>query len=160
MRLVYSIAIILMLSSNAILASNDIERLDAAFKIYEKKYKQVFEEKAPEIAKLLPKISLDNEFEKALQCFLNELEASQGRQGVEKYLNDYEVFVQQNFTSVRQLTGAPTGLPVEQAMQTNKACGITALSLKRMQDSGYNKIYSDPKLLEQLTELFSAPEPS
>lgn len=155
MRFTILITTAFVLFSSSVFAKSDIDRLTAAFKVFEKKYTAIYEAKAPDLVELLPKTLLDDEYGAALQCFLDKLESDQGREGVEKYLSGYEAFVEQDLVSLKQIGDAPQGFETNKLLKVNKQCGILELTQKRMKESGYDKIYSDPELLKQLSDLFS-----
>lgn len=143
---------LLTLSFSAI-ASSQLDRLQEAQQTLAAKAKAHASKQAPRVAALMPDMSWDAEYRAAMQCYLNQVESRHGASAVSQYLSDLEAFVAQDFTSFSALNKAPSGLNDDEMFPVSTECGVIEISKKRMQESGYNAIFSDPELMQELTKL-------
>lgn len=114
------------------------------------------QEKAPNIAKLFPDLSWDSDFRKAMACYLSELKAEKGAAAVESYITQIEQFSTRTFTSLTDIIDTPSGFEkTAKMLEVSKKCGMLEVSQRRMEESGYNKIFSDPELMKEFSSLYS-----
>ncbi|GHA07869.1 hypothetical protein GCM10008090_17120 [Arenicella chitinivorans] len=134
-------------------ADSQLDRLESATTTISDKTRALFEAQAPELAELLPDPTWDAPMRDAMSCYLGEIERIVGKEAAEKYLDEYEAFAQREFNDLKTLLDAPAPLPDREMLQANDTCGVIELSQKRMEESGYTKVFSDPDLMKKLTEL-------
>ncbi|EPX81482.1 hypothetical protein [Litoreibacter arenae] len=143
------LAALFALPASALLADN-LERLEAASELGGQQLSTFLLSRAPELEPNLPSWEWDDTYRQAGRCFLDNLETSQGADGVERYLSVIETYAARPITSLDQTAEQPPEMmapPVMAAMQT---CGVQQEVMKRMTESGLMGAMMNPETMSKL----------
>lgn len=132
------------------LMANDLARLEEATEATARQLNAFFVSRVPDLAPTIPSVEWDARFRNAGRCFLNEMRAAHGPEGVEAYLNDLENWSQTKITSMSQLGRMPARLRSDVAQSAARICKTVELATFRMHQSGMLEVLKDPAVIEKL----------
>ena len=135
MRVFTTALFALGLSAVPALADN-LTRLEAATEQGGAQLSQFLLSRAPELEPNLPNWEWDDTYRSAGGCFLDNLQASQGGDYVERYLAALEGYAAQPITSLEQTGSQPPEMMAPPVMAAMQGCGIQQIVMQRMTESG------------------------
>ena len=144
--------VVLLLAMSMPAGASDVGRLEGMAVDFGEKVNAFALARAPELEGSLPDWSWDGPLRRSAGCFLSELSASRGSNGVAQFLDLVENWVNKPIKSIHQFEAAPTALRSTDVVAALESCGSLELMLKRVFESGALEVLMKPGVSEKLLD--------
>jgi len=122
-------------------AQTELEQFEEIAEAMSTKMNQIFLSKDPSLKSVLPAVEWDDEFRSAAECALDKYRSEGGDDFVAQMLKNGKQFVSTEITEFEDIEKAldfmPDGISDQRQIEISQECGLTQLTLKRMEDSGF-----------------------
>jgi len=121
-------------------AQTELEEFEELAETMSTKMNQIFVAQQPALADVLPDVEWDEEFRTAGRCMLKAYRAEGGDEFVSEMLSKGREFAETELKDFSDFQKAadfmPDGISDQRQIDISQECGMTALTIKRMEESG------------------------
>ena len=128
-------------------AQTELEEFEEIAETMSAKMNQIFVTQRPALVDVLPDVEWDEEFRTAGRCMLKAYRAEGGDEFVTEMLLKGREFAETELNDFSDFQKAadfmPDGISDERQIDISRECGMTALTIKRMEESGLSDALRD-----------------
>ena len=146
MKLTHFACLLLILTigiSTHAYAQSEIEQFEEIGEAFATKLNNLFVVQNPEIVEFLPEVEWDDAFRTSGQCMIDAFRTEGGEDFVSQMLIKGKEFIAKDITSFaefqKQADFMPEDISQQRQVEISAECGMTALTITRMQESGFEQ---------------------
>lgn len=128
-----------------------LERLENASEAAAEELTDFYRERLPEYEDKIPDLSWGEPMREANRCILRNIEAAGGDAAVTEYVEANETWAEYEITTLRDIgEEMPPVLLSELVAQLGQSCGASAITVKKIESSGFGELMRQPDMAERL----------